>query len=135
MTEKADELPLGMIEGINMFHRVRLSEVGVDNAQNLASASLVELMLRTPFRSSQLIDWIAQAKLYVHFKSNIGRLRDLGIRTIFDFKSVCGIDNKIPRIAQETTMSQVLLESVYQQIKDDPRIAALSEARDKLSIV
>ena len=62
-TRKADDLPLDMIEGISVFHKIRLGEVGIDNAQNLASANLIELLIRTPFKSRQLIDWIGQSKL------------------------------------------------------------------------
>ncbi len=83
-------LPLDMIEGINGFHAARLSEVGVDNAQNLAEANLLDLLLRTPFNPGQLIDWIAQAKLYAYFKADIEKLRRVGIRTIFDFRSRSG---------------------------------------------
>ena len=35
----AHKMPLEMIEGINLFSRVRLAEVGIDNAQNLAESS------------------------------------------------------------------------------------------------
>lgn len=40
---RADELPLDMIEGISLFHKSQLNEVGIDNAQNLAQANLVKL--------------------------------------------------------------------------------------------
>jgi hypothetical protein len=59
-----------MIEGINVFHKVRLGEVGIDNVQNLAEANVIGLLLKTPFNPSQLIDWIAQAKLYLYFKDD-----------------------------------------------------------------
>jgi len=49
------DLPLEMIEGINVFHKLRLGEVGIDNAQNLAESNLIELILKTPFNPSQLI--------------------------------------------------------------------------------
>ncbi|HUP43568.1 MAG TPA: hypothetical protein VM599_10195, partial [Thermoanaerobaculia bacterium] len=75
------ELPLGMIEGMNVLHRTRLAEVGIDNAQNLAEAELIDLVLRTPFPPTQILDWIAQAKLFVCFKDRIEGLRSVGIRT------------------------------------------------------
>jgi hypothetical protein len=30
-----------MLEGTNAFHRIRLSEAGIDNAQNLAEANII----------------------------------------------------------------------------------------------
>ena len=47
-----------MLEGITQFHKVRLSELGIENIQNLVKASLVELILKTPYKPRQIIDWI-----------------------------------------------------------------------------
>lgn len=82
------ELPLGMIQGINLFTKTRLSEINIDNAQNLAEANFVEMLLRTPFNPWRIMDWIAQAKLYVHVPAAMEDLRTLGVRTVFDFKAV-----------------------------------------------
>ena len=126
------EMPLDMIEGINAFHAVRLGEVGVDNAQNLAEANLLELLLKTPFNAAQLIDWIAQAKLYAYFKADIEKLRRVGIRTIFDFKGACGAREQLLRIATEAGASELALTVVYAQIKDDRGIERLFEFRTLL---
>lgn len=80
----ADPLPLEMIQGMNLFHRVRLAEVGIDNSQNLANSNIQELLVRTPFNPLLLFDWIAQAKLYIYAKANIKPLRQSSIRTNFD---------------------------------------------------
>ena len=69
---------------MNLFHRVRLAEVGIDNAQNLASSNIRELIVRTPFNPLLLFDWIAQSKLYIYAKTNIKALRNASIRTNFD---------------------------------------------------
>src|SRR6266487_5574137 len=84
---RADDLPLEMIEGINIAHKIRLNEIGIDNAQNLAEANLLELLIRTPFKPRLLIDWIGQARLYIYFKNDIVNLRKSGIRTIIDLKT------------------------------------------------
>lgn len=77
-------LPLSMIEGLNRFHEVRLSEAGIDNAQNLANADLVEIGLATPFPLEQLLDWIDQALLYVHLRDSLAVARDHRVRTASD---------------------------------------------------
>ena len=128
----AAEMPLDAIEGINGFHAVRLGEVGVDNAQNLAEANLLELLLKTPFNAAQLIDWIAQAKLYAYFKADVEKLRRVGIRTIFDFKSACAAPEQLLRIASEAEASELALRVVYAQIKDDRGIERLYEFRTRL---
>jgi len=124
---QAAALPLSMIEGITLFHKVRLSEIGVDNAQNLASANLVELLLKTPYNPSQLIDWIAQAHLYIYFKEQIITLRKFGIRTIFEFLTVCSAEEKLVALAQETGISQTRLAVAWEQLQGDTGARKLME--------
>lgn len=85
---EARPLPLEVIQGMQLFHRTRLSEVGIDDAQNLANTNLLELLIRTPFNPRLLIDWISQAKLYLLFREKIFTLREMRVRTIFDFQKV-----------------------------------------------
>jgi hypothetical protein len=54
----SNDLPLSMIEGIDVFDRARLGEIGIQNAQNLACANFILLAVRTSFGPLQLIDWI-----------------------------------------------------------------------------
>lgn len=127
------DLPLEMIEGINVFHKLRLGEVGIDNAQNLAESNLIELILKTPFNPSQLIDWIAQAKLYVYFKDNIDSLRALGIRTVFDLHSLCDNEEYLALLAEESKISKMNLTIVCGRLKNDETTLRLFEFRRKLS--
>ncbi len=90
----AHHLPLSMIEGLNRFHEVRLSEAGVDNAQNLANADLVELGLVTPYPLEQLLDWIDQARLYVHLRDDLKVSRTYRIRTASDLVALAADDLK-----------------------------------------
>jgi hypothetical protein len=85
---EARPLPLEVIQGMQLFHRTRLYEAGIDDAQNLANTNLLELLIRTPFNPRLLIDWISQAKLYLLFREKIFILRDVKIRTIYDFQKV-----------------------------------------------
>jgi hypothetical protein len=133
--EKCHDLPLQMIEGINVFHKVRLGEVGIDNVQNLAEANVIGLLLKMPFNPSQLIDWIAQAKLYLYFKDDIKKLRRIGIRTIFDLRNPYGSKEQIAQIAEETQVSQLSLEMVCERIVEDKGIMKLFEFRSLLSAV
>lgn len=132
---KAENLPLDMIEGINIFHKVRLEEVGIDNAQNLAKANLVELLVRTPFKPKEIIDWIGQARLYLYFKSEVKKLREVGIRTIFDFKIIGSTEGQLSEVAQSIKISELRLNSVYQIIKDDPGVDRLFNAANTLGVL
>lgn len=80
-------LPIDMIDGVDLFIKFRLAESNIHDVQNLATANPVLLFVETPFNLLTIMDWIAQAQLIVAVgsaKSN--KLRDYGIRTIFDFQ-------------------------------------------------
>jgi len=132
--KRAEELPLDMIEGMTPFHKVRLSEVGIDNVQNLAQASLVELILKTPYRPRQLVDWMAQGRLCLSFKSEVKKLRKAGIRTMLGYK-IAGEEGKLDDIAQSTGLDPVYLNNVYHIFKDNPAIERLAKAENCLHVV
>lgn len=133
--DRADDLPLEMIEGISMFHKSRLNEVGIDNAQNLSEANLIELLVRTPFKAPLLIDWIAQAKLYVACKSDISKLRDVGVRTVLDLRAIGEKDERLQEIAEAAKVSATRLRSVYLLISQDPGVEWLRKAGSAFTIV
>ena len=128
----AHELPLKMIEGINLFHRVRLSEVGIDNAQNLAEANLEELIRKTSFNPRLLIDWIAQAKLYLIVKAQISSLRRVGVRTVLDFQAA-GAGEGLSTMAKLSEMSEEQLATMHRVISEDPDVLTMARARKNLS--
>jgi len=61
-----EPLPLDGLDGINVYHRARLQDEGIDNVENLAHADLVDLVLQTRFPLPTLVDWVDQAILYLH---------------------------------------------------------------------
>ncbi|MDY6972300.1 MAG: hypothetical protein SV775_08220 [Thermodesulfobacteriota bacterium] len=129
---KADPLPLSMIEGVDIFQRVRLFEEGIDNAQNLAKANLVELLLRTPFNPRQIIDWIGQARLYLYFRSDILNLRRASMRTIYDLKNVGKTEDRLRALADDSGLPFERLALVYDIIKNDSDINGIEIAARKL---
>ena len=129
--EMAHPLPLDMIDGISLLHRVRLHEVGIDNAQNLAEANLAELVVRTPFEVRQLVDWISQAKLYVFCKDDIKKLRESYITTIFDIKKIGDDDEKdLDETARIAGVPASKLHLLYHRIKEDPDLKRLFELKE-----
>lgn len=132
--KRAPELPLDMLEGMNSFHKVRLSEMGIENIQNLVKASLVELILKTPFKPRQLVDWMLQGRLCLQFRSDVNKLRYAGIRTILGFK-IIGDKKKLDQIAEITNIDLNRLETVYQIIKDGPALDRLKKAKDCLHMI
>lgn len=125
----AHHLPLSMIEGLNRFQEVRLSEAGVDNAQNLAKADLTELALATPYPPEQLLDWIDQAQLYVYLKDDLITGRNHRIRTASDLRALD--PETIKRLAGEQGLTD--LATVAHLIDSDPNQTRITEWRKALA--
>jgi len=130
-SDKAHKLPLEMIEGISMFCKIRLAEIGIDNAQNLALANFKEMILKTPFNPRMILDWIAQAKLYVIVKDGIVELRKAGIRDVFGLITACSEDQlaKLDKLSENIGTD---LSLVCADLKERPDIIVLLEIRKKL---
>ena len=88
---RANDLPLGLIDGIGQFHETRLRDEGIDNLQNLASTEIDELLINTRFSAPEVIAWVDQAILYLYLESNeIENFRRGGIRCFTDFRDYWG---------------------------------------------
>lgn len=57
---------LSELSGVSYLHEVRLRREGIDNVENLAEASAMDLALRTGFGYRQLEQWISEAWLQTH---------------------------------------------------------------------
>jgi hypothetical protein len=132
--DSAHLLSLRMIEGMNRHHEVRLGEVGIDNAQNLAEANVVEMILKTPFSPDQLLDWIGQARLYVYVKDEIEVLRRYGIRNAFDLYELASDEAWLSEVARDGELNALALVTVARRVGTDPRVRQLVEFRRRLAL-
>lgn len=86
------DYPLSKLEGLNVWYEARLAEEGIEDMQNLASANIVDLLLRSRVPIGRLVDWMDQAFLCLYLPALGGKppspsrekLRRLGIRTATD---------------------------------------------------
>jgi hypothetical protein len=93
-----NDYPLGDLDGLNIWYEARLLEEGIEDMQNLATANLVDVMVRTRVPVGRLVDWVDQAHLYLHLarpeRNRTGAWKDgdrakfrrLGIRTATDLE-------------------------------------------------
>lgn len=121
----AHSLPLSMIEGVNTYDRARLIDLGIVDAQNLANANFIQLVVRTAFNPAQIIDWIGQAQLYVCFKDDIAALRKHQIRTVFDMLPVCEDPELLEQISGSTKIDATGLRLFCRRLSDEPGVAQL----------
>jgi hypothetical protein len=94
---------LGDLEGLTVWYEARLAEEGIEDMQNLVSANLVDLLLRSRAPITRIIDWMDQAILRIHLpqsdnpvrgrrrrdpspETSAEALRRVGIRTATDFE-------------------------------------------------
>lgn len=121
----SETLSLYHIEGMSLAHKERLNEIGIDNAQNLATTSLTKLCAETPFEARQILDWIGQAKLLCYLKEDMDKVRQAGIRTVFDFLRGDKSTMMLSQIADSTGINPNRLRIVADQILSDNGIRAL----------
>jgi hypothetical protein len=100
------DYPLRHLEGLNVWYESRLIEEGIESMQNLCSASLVDLMLKTRIPVARVIDWLDQAYLYLHLPKDpdspehpppaLAELRVLGIRTATELERTWRHAKRVP---------------------------------------
>ena len=86
--DTTSERPLEKIIGISTWHEARLLEMGIDDAQNLATADIRRLLLTTQFDTQEIIHWIDQSILYVKVGDKIDRYRDIKVSTFSELRAV-----------------------------------------------
>lgn len=125
-------LSLENIEGITLRHKERLSEENIESVQNLASASLTELIVNTPYEPRQILDWIGQAKLLCYAKVHAEKFRSVGIRSVFDFFKGDKSRKTLRELGELAGLPTPILEVVHQQVISDFGIRALYTFQCKL---
>jgi hypothetical protein len=128
----ADSLPLNMIEGVHTYDRARLAELGIIDAQNLANANFIELVVRTAFNPGQIIDWIGQAKLYIYFKDDVALLRKHQIRTVFDMLPLCRDEKLLEGLAGVAKIEPLGCRFFCEKLTSDPVVKQLLSFQKQL---
>jgi hypothetical protein len=117
--------PLSSLEGLNFWYEARLNEEGIEDQQNLVSASLVDLMLRTRAPVMRLVDWLDQAFLQLHLPANPKNpesmstdLRRLGIRTATE------LENTFEELGEDPVFQAALSAALGVPSSEGPMVAS-----------
>jgi hypothetical protein len=73
------DLPLQFVQGIDIWKEQRLQEEGIENVQNLATADILTLAVKTHYPLRTLIDWIDQAIFIQRFPASLTTAREKGL--------------------------------------------------------
>lgn len=125
------DLSLDMIQGMTVYDKFRLEELGIDTCYDLATADFIPILLKTSYGAREVIDWLLQAKLCVRFGDATQELRERGIRTITDFANLD--DKYLETLAKETSLTLPNLKNATQLSVSDQNIDRLKRAAELLS--
>jgi hypothetical protein len=126
-------MSLLMIEGLSREKIDRLTELGIDNAQVLASQNPLIIWPRLPYSLTLIVDWIAQAQLYRFTKENGTKaLRAKGINNIYDLETALANDKCAQEIATTAGLSASAVAAHIAGLNADPSFRHLKEVREKL---
>jgi hypothetical protein len=100
------EYPLSDLDGLSIWDQARLLEEGIEDMENLTTANLVDVMLRTRVPITRLVDWLDQAFLLLHmpntpkdrYAERRVQLRHLGIRTATDLERAWTASENAPTL-------------------------------------
>jgi hypothetical protein len=126
-------LPLLMIDDLTREKIDRLNELEIDSAQVLAQQNPFRLLPRVPFDLSLLIDWIAQAQLYVIVGTDdLAKLRRIYIHNIFELEIRLKNDEARAEICTALDFPTAGAAALLKQIEDDPSFLRLREVKDAM---
>ena len=125
------DLPLEMVEGISIYDRVRLQELGIDSCYDLANVDYIPCLFKMPYSPRILISWILQAKLCVYFGRQVKDLREHGIHTVWQLNSYK--PDELKELVKSTSLTEDTLLRVKTLITKDHEIERLIAAQFTLS--
>jgi hypothetical protein len=132
------DYPLSDLDGMNIWYESRLLEEGIEDLQNLATANIVDVMLRTRIPVDRLVDWIDQAHLFLrvrrddgsektHESSSREKLRQLGIRTATDLENLGdeqnGLTEKHKWVLNREEKDPSVTETIIKTLRDEPNLS------------
>jgi len=76
--DKTEELPLDLVQGIDIWKEQRMEEEGIESVENLATSDVLTLAVKTHYPLRTLIDWIDQAILINRLPGKLNTIRGAG---------------------------------------------------------
>jgi hypothetical protein len=126
-------LPLLMIDDLTREKIDRLNELEIDSAQVLAQQNPFRLLPRVPYDLSLIVDWIAQAQLYVVVGTeDLAKLRRIYIHDMFELYIRLKDDEARSEVCSALNFPAAAATALLKQIEDDASFLRLREVKDAM---
>ena len=123
-------LNLLMIDGLANEKIDRLAELGVSDAAVLSCQNPLTLWVRLPYDLGLIVDWIAQAQLYVCLREEgFRKARSLQIGDIHKFVSVLSDSTAAPDLCEELSLKTSYVAPLLASLNDSPCFVRLREVK------
>jgi hypothetical protein len=121
-------LNLLMIDGLANEKIDRLAELEISDAQGLCCQNPFMLWVRLPYDLGLIVDWIAQAQLYVCLREEgFRKARSLQIGDIHKFVSVLSDSKAAPDLCEELGLKPSYVAPLLASLNDNPCFVRLRE--------
>jgi hypothetical protein len=128
-TARPTSLALLQIDDLTREKIDRLSELGIDSAHALSRQNPFVIWTRLPYDVGLIIDWIAQAQLYVLVRDEaMAKLRGLLVTDIFDFRTRLNGESA-PSVLAALGLAASDATPLREQIDNDEAYQRLLEVR------
>ena len=129
-TTLPSNLNLLMIDGLANEKIDRLGELGITDAQVLSCQNPFSLWARLPYDLPLIVDWIAQAQLYLCVREDGMRIaRTLQIGDIHKFVAVLSDDKAAPDLCQALALKPSFVAPLLASLNQNPAYARLKEVK------
>lgn len=129
-TIERKDFSLRMVRGINIWKEFRLEEEGIENAQNLATADVLDLAIKTHYPIRTLIDWVDQSILICRFGEKSKDLEGAGlnvsaIELAWLAPAATGRTDVVQAIQSTTAMKEAFIIAQLNSLYEDAHVREL----------
>lgn len=123
-----EELDIQLVQGIDVWKEERLEEEGIESVQNLATADVLTLAVKTHYPLRTLVDWMDQAILVQRFPIAFKALQKAGMSVSAIELAALGLASNpslTALLAQKIDIDVLILEQAMSSFSQDAAVRIL----------